>query len=349
MTYSIREQELRPSLAQVLTTHYGRPRHITNLKRERSIYGTSFLIEELTVSLDGGEELSLIFKDLSWRSLSEDARGKKHKFLYDPLREINVYRNILANRPLGQAICYGAGVDQDKDRYWLFLENVPGPELYQTGEFEKWQGVARWLAGFHAQFAPDPTRLLREAPLLRYNRPFYQRWLDRALAFANDPGQGASDETRRQLAWLADRYENVIAALEQLPQTFIHGEFYAANVLVEQLPAGLRVTPVDWEMAAVGPGILDLAALTAGKWTEEQKEALARAYYEGLPRGQQVYPSFAALLRALDYGHLYVSMLWLGWTAEIAPPAESGLNWLAEALRLAEKLDLQPARSHNSR
>ena len=93
-------------------------------------------------------------------------------------------------------------------------------------------------------------------------------------------------------------------------------------------------------MTGIGPGVLDLASLTVGKWTEEQKAAMAAAYFEALPEQYRPYDSLDALITALDYSHIYVSMLWLGWTEEWAPPAQTGLNWLAEAMRLAEKLDL---------
>ena len=34
--------------------------------------------------------------------------------------------------------------------------------------------------------------------------------------------------------------------------TFIHGEFYASNVLVNITGGKLRVCPVDWELAGWG-------------------------------------------------------------------------------------------------
>ena len=45
----------------------------------------------------------------------------------------------------------------------------------------------------------------------------------------------------------------------------------------------LRVYPVDWEMAAIGPGVVDLAAI-AGGWTRRSVRASRRAYLEGSGR-----------------------------------------------------------------
>jgi aminoglycoside phosphotransferase (APT) family kinase protein len=58
------------------------------------------------------------------------------------------------------------------------------------------------------------------------------------------------------------------------------------------------VCPVDWEMAAVGPGLVDLAALSAGGWTAPEREALALAYYAALVPCENWPPD--AFLVALD-------------------------------------------------
>ena len=63
-----------------------------------------------------------------------------------------------------------------------------------------------------------------------------------------------------------------------MPRTVIHGEFYASNVLVAEGPAGTRVAPVDWELAAVAPGAVDLAALVSGDWPEADREEIVAAY-----------------------------------------------------------------------
>ena len=42
--------------------------------------------------------------------------------------------------------------------------------------------------------------------------------------------------------------------LVRLPRTLIHGELYPSNVIVGRGHHRERVCPVDWEMAALGPG-----------------------------------------------------------------------------------------------
>ena len=99
--------------------------------------------------------------------------------------------------------------------------------------------------------------------------------------------------------------------------------------------------PVDWEMAAVGPGLVDLAALTAGGWTADERTALALAYHAALAQAGGPPPAREEeFLTALDYCRLHLAVQWSGWSSGWSPPAEHAQDWLGEALSLAEKLGL---------
>jgi hypothetical protein len=332
--------ELRAALEEALSRRSGTQRRVSRLERWPSIYTTSFAIEELMVRLDDGTSIVLFFKDLSRHALLEDARRVKPTFLYDPLREIETYRSILGPSQLSTAVCYGAIVDPRAERYGLFLEKVLGVELYQVGGLATWRRVAGWLAILHARFAEETGRLTRVAPLLRYDAGFYRLWADRAQASLNRAELPLSRVARRGMEQLFRDYDRVIEHLVALPVTFVHGEFYASNVLVHEEGEGLRVCPVDWEMAAVGPGLMDLAALTAGGWTAPEREALALAYHATLVPCENWPPAPDAFLVALDYCRLHVAVQWLGWSSEWSPPPEHTQDWLGEALGLAEKLGL---------
>jgi aminoglycoside phosphotransferase (APT) family kinase protein len=162
------------------------------------------------------------------------------------------------------------------------------------------------LAAFHSRYQ---NRLPASTHLLRYDRGFYLRWLERAREF-----------TGGRLERVARRYDSVIDRLIELPPTFIHGEFYASNVLVD----GQRIAPVDWEVAAIGPGLVDLAALTMG-WGENERTAIESAYGEVPPD-------------ALHACRLHIAVQWLGWARDWTPPPDHARNWLADALAAAERL-----------
>jgi aminoglycoside phosphotransferase (APT) family kinase protein len=278
-----------------------------------------------------------MFKDLSPRGLTNVARAAKPVFLYDPQREIHTYLELLAPARLGTATCFGAVADPVAGRYWLFLERVRGRELYQVGERDIWRQAARWLAGLHSRFAPQADALKRSAGLLIYDAAFYRLWPGRAVAFAE---AAASPGDAARLRQLAAGYERVVERLLALPVTLLHGEFYASNVIVQETPIGTRVCPVDWEMTAVGPGLVDLAALTAGRWTDDERTDLALAYHAAYPPTDGWPPGPAKFLTALDVCRLHLAVQWLGWARNWSPPRDHVHDWLSDALTLAAKLGL---------
>jgi hypothetical protein len=332
--------ELRGALQEALSRRSGTQQRVVGLKRRPSIYSTSFAIEELDVRLQDGTSLRLLFKDVSQHAVLESARRVKPTFLYDPLREIETYRTILEPNRLGTATCYGAIVDQRAGHYGLFLEKVPGVELYQVGDLTTWQHVARWLAAMHVRFTLETERLAQAARLLRYDANFYRLWIQRARTSRGGAESSKSRDVRSGMERLARSYERVVERLATLPVTFIHGEFYASNVLVHATEGKLRVCPVDWETAAVGPGLIDLAALTAGGWNADEKKTLALAYRAALAPHDDGPPEPDAFLATLDYCRLHLAVQWLGWASGWSPPPEHTQDWLGEALSLAEKLGL---------
>ncbi len=329
---------LRTALEQALTEHAGARVSVAGLVRRPCEYRTSFALEELDVTLADGTVLRAMFKDLSRACLSEGAQRAKPEFLHDPLREIEVYRDLLDGAGLGTPAYHGSAVDPGRDRYWLFIENVRGPVLWQVGEFAVYEETARWLAGMHASLAA--TAPSAPASLLHYDTDLYGTWIRRAREFAERAATPWDDSTRALVIDLAERYEPVIERLASLPVTVIHGEFYPSNVIVGQRAGGVRIAPIDWEIAAVGPGLLDLAALTIGKWTPPQREALARAYRESAEAG----PGAGALPQdfdaALDFCRLHLAVQWIGWDPDWRPPAEHQHDWLAEAVASMQRLGL---------
>ncbi len=251
---------------------------------------------------------TLLLKDLSRGSLTERVRAAKLDFLHDPRREPEVYRSLLAGAGLGTAELAAVVIEPQRERYWLVVEKVPGIELYQVGEHEEWLSAARWLARCHDHFAGlPPTEYL-----LRYDRRFFDLWPARAALSL--PG-----------------YESVTTRLASLPPTLVHGDLYASNVLV----GDERVCALDWELAGVGPGVLDLAALTLGL-PEADAADLVEAYRRALDR-----PPARERLRAdLDAARLHLAIQWLGWSPEWTPPPEHARDWRAELPELAARAGL---------
>ena len=309
--------DLRASLESVLG------RRVQAISRLPSAYRSSFAIENLDLTFDDGRRLALVFKDLGRSALTPAAQGAKPEELLDPCREIEAYLEVLGPEGIDTAACHGAVSDPDRGRYWLFLERVDALPLWQMSDAGAWEEAAAWLADLHGRAVPR-----RHGHLLRYDARYFEGWIERAVAFS----------PRGSLDNVAAAWKGVVERLLAWPQAFVHGEFYASNVLIRDATMRRRVVPIDWEMAGFGPGLLDLAALTSGGWGPAEREQLALLYHRSLP--SRLRPSADELLSALAYFRLFIAVQWLGWSQHWEPPAEHAHDWLAEARAVGRELRL---------
>lgn len=331
------DPQLLRALTEALALAYLRkPLH---MQRSSVPQRSTFPLEQVRVQLRDGEEMRIAFKRLEWSGIRPDAKLSKPPFTFDASREPTVYASLLPLAPAGPPRFLGSLPSEHGRGRWLFLEWVDGRELHQIGSIALWAQAARWLARMHVALAEDLERHASQAALPRHNAAYCKRWAQRASEFAHsEHGDGA-----RFLKQLLSRYDAVLEELLDQPQTVIHGDFYASNVLIgdgpSETPAAgggstVRIAPVDWEIAAVGSGLLDLAALTSGDWSEHDREAMATAYAE--IEGVSPFTS-----RALQLARLHHAVQRLGW----APPGWSAPesqrhDWLAEAIMLAETLEV---------
>jgi aminoglycoside phosphotransferase (APT) family kinase protein len=322
------DPSLRQALERVLAdAGAGSP---LSIRRARSRLGSTFPLERLTVRLGGGAgELHLAFKRLELAALAPAVRLSKPDFVFDPAREPLVYAELLPLVAPGPARFFGAPASSRGDGRWLFVEWVEARPLNEVGARALWYEAARWLALMHVSLARDLDRHRRRARLLEHDAGFCMRWVKRAaqIAQAEDPG----GEAARFLGSLQERYGAVVHALLALPRTVVHGDFYAANVLVDDSDP-TRVAPVDWEMAAIAPGLTDLAALTSGRWSEQERAEMLAAY-----RSVEGVPAFST--GDFELVRLHHAVQRLGWAPPAwRPPRAQRHDWLGEAIALAEAL-----------
>lgn len=334
-------EQLQDALEKVLSEFFSEPVTIQDWHRRVSDYSSSYLLEELDVHVSGHGPLKMMFKDLSRRALLIDASRNKPAFCDDSLREIEIYRRVLQRQQLGTATFYGALVDQEAGRFWLFLERLAPVHLWQMGDFNIWLRISAWLARAHFALAEAAHGSRVFTHLLKHDEEFYTRWMQRAQEFVRQRDKSLEHGATRTIDRIAQNYGAIVERLLRLPRTIIHGEFYPSNVLLENPGADtMRVCAVDWEMAAHGPGLIDLAAMISGSWTVEQREAMARSYYSALADDVRDKWPFERFQSDLLCCRLHQAVQFLGWSRDWNAPPEHAQDWLDEAATIVERLSI---------
>jgi hypothetical protein len=298
------------------------------VEREPFAYSTSFPIEALSIEWADGRCEALVLKRLARAALTDAARLAKPEHVAAHEREPHVYERLLAPCGLDRGIYRGSFSPPAAEESWLLLARVRGPVLFESGELADWEEAARLAAEVHAAGPPAAV-----PPLLGIGSASLASWLERASGFL---GQGES-RARQALARIAAAAKWVGGELEAIPPTVVHGELFPSNVLIDER-ADRRAVAIDWEMAAVGPGLVDLAALTAGELPEGWAEAIEDAYRSRLTElAPELVP--ASFDRALACCRLYLAVERLGWAPRSwEPPAAHRQDWLQVASDLVEGL-----------
>jgi hypothetical protein len=278
---------------------------VMSIARNPCRYATTHPLEELHVALHDGRTIELILKDGGL--LNEEAGDAKPAFLRDAEREVAVFRELLVPSSADVPRLYGSGST------WLLLERVGAPPLTEVGYFSTWEATSRRLAALH-----DLLRGRRCRHLLRYDERFYRRWRERARLLNGDLGA------------IEHAYDRAVQRLLASTPTVIHGELYASNILTD----GARVWVLDWETAALGPALVDLAAFTSGSWDDDARTALALAYHAAMTDP----PPLETFLGELECARLHLAVQWLGWSETWTPPPWQRHDWLAEGLEAAERI-----------
>jgi hypothetical protein len=239
---------------------------IVQVHREEADCATSYHVSVLTVRLSTAEVFRLFVKDFSFSRLPKDGLRPRAE------RELCVYRDLLAEAGLGTARYYGPASPEAEERRVLVLELVKG-ERVRDCALEGWVAAARWLGQMQAYFAQHPARWQACGMLLRHDADFF--WAR---------AEGAVRAVSQAAPWLADRlvkivdgYGPFVEIMTSQPRVLVHGSYRPQNILVD--PAAGRVCPVDWELAAVGAPLYDLAFISDG-FQPPERDRLWHAYLE---------------------------------------------------------------------
>ena len=243
------------------------------------------------------------------------------------VREAGIYRSLSVQLPMPTPALIAA----DPSGSWLVLEAVEAvPAVWGADDYQQ---AITLLARLHERFwglADD----LAAYPWLA--RPLTLDYEIHVYAAATALGQIVRDEwppliahspqTLGTLGQIIFQAEKVVQPLRMVPFTLLHGDFWAGNVVRD---AEGDMIVLDWQLAGIGPGVLDLVVMiTTGQW-------MPRLPASALPLPQPKliarYRREIARLLGLRWSDAEWSELWdhallwrfmqemLPWVASVAP------------------------------
>lgn len=308
----------------------GRPVRVRGLQRDVCEHVSSFQAEHLRVSFDTGECVSVFFKDLNPDHQIETARKVRAGGLDPSYHELCVYQQILSRVDLGTPQLYAARWEPHSGIYWIFLEDVGTSRLRDSRNYARWVPAARWAARFHAATRNLPQ--LQTSFLPVWDLAHYHRCAERVRRIL--PELNAQDQALTSQA--LEQYGSRIGWFAALPKTVIHGQFFGKNIMLRARRGDRMLAVIDWETAALGPGGFDLVSVSSGRWTDEQRQSMWRAYFDEFKHcagSSQSWESFCKELRELE---MYQALEWLGWWRNRSVSHNFG-KWVAELKRITRE------------
>jgi len=257
---------LERHLETELPRYFGHTAEIEALRWEAIDMQTSFAVHILQVHLTSGDTLKLFVKDFSSSILPKDGLEQRSE------RERRVYRELLAQQDLGTAHYFGTVAKPGQTGFYLLLEFVEGMWL-KYRDFDDWVSAAGWLGMLHGTFMNRQDDLAAADFLIRHDAGFFREKAETALTAVSQFSEDYAD----QLTSVLDGYSRLIDIMVSQPATLVHGSFRVQNILVTNTGLATRICPVDWELAATGGGLCDLAFIAHG-YAPDKAEILLNAY-----------------------------------------------------------------------
>jgi Phosphotransferase enzyme family len=320
------EEALRCCLDQIVAARHGRDGAIKRINRRQCDDGSSYATEAVTLTLAGGEQFKLFVKYFG------SSRYHKQEPGWQAERETRVYRDVLARADLGTAEYLGVLCDKSRGRLWLFLEYVGGATLAYR-ELEWWTAAAGWLARLHRYFADDADRIRPLDFLLTHDRNFFQSTAEHALTAVAATSTALAD----RLDELVCRYGSCIDVIVNQPATLVHGSFKPRHVLVDDRSERPRLCPIDWELAASGSNLYDLAFLAHGL-DRAAVEQLLDAYSQEALAHNLPLPEREQMRYIVDCLRLHRILKALGRAQERAFPETRIVKEIEAGERLARRV-----------
>jgi Phosphotransferase enzyme family len=221
---------------------------------ERFELATSYDTYVAIVDFDNGDRRKVFAKDFGSTVRPKDFPKQRRE------REVQVYRDLLEGAGLGTAGYHGSILDEAQGQFWLLLEFVDGTPVGYCDIATSWAPAAAAHGRLHGHFAKHDSALDRRCFLVHHSHEFFWSKVELASRCVS----AIAPERSSALAAIVKRYVTIVDLLAQQPRTLIHGGCRSTNILVNVVAAPSRVCIVDWEEAAYGAPLYDVAYLLDG-------------------------------------------------------------------------------------
>jgi Phosphotransferase enzyme family len=285
---------------------------------------TSYDAHVATVNFDNGATRRVFAKNFGSTVRPKDSPKQRRE------REVQVYRDLLEGAGLGTARYYGSVLDDPQGQLWLLLEFVAGTPVGYCDIATSWAPAAAALGRLHGHFAPHVCALDGCDFLVHHTHEFFWSKVELASRCVT----AIAPERTKELSAIVKRYAPIVDLLAEQPRTLIHGGCRSTNILINIDAEPSRVCIIDWEEAACGAPLCDLAYLLDGI-ERPQLDPLLEAYqHEALTHGISL-PNPRDMKHVIDCFRLHMIMVMLSQAVLKGYTPQSVEKLLAIADRLA--------------
>ncbi|HEV8379253.1 MAG TPA: phosphotransferase [Tepidisphaeraceae bacterium] len=317
-TVDLDEKSLAIAVAEMLSADAGRQVHVREISRQRSPFATLFPAEVLSVFLGDGSEIRLFLKHLGAEQPEQPDKHRRD-------REVLIYQTLLRDQRLPIPHFYGSRYNAQTARHEIYLEYVEAWPL-KYHHLEHWFTAAKRLADFHAHFASRAEFLRNCDFLLHLDENYFTAWAQRAgTALASQ-----SAELTGRLEEIVAHYTQVAQLLTDQPPTLVHNDLAPKNVIADPTHSPTRICLVDWEMAGIGCGLLDLVHLKYGL-QPDQDEQMVAAYRSGLRMTNLLPDDDREFARVLAACELHKTLYRVAHSPDWHLPMTTLAQWVTDA------------------
>jgi hypothetical protein len=318
---------LRRCIEPALTDVLGGQPLIRTVRWERFDLATSYDIHLVTVELESGRTLRVFLKDYGFTVRPKEEPRQRRE------REIRTYRELLAGAQLGTPRYYGSLLDESEERVWLLLEFVDGTPVGYLDIATWWPSATAALGRLHGHFAAHTESLAGCEFLVHHTPAFFWSKLDLASRGVSALAPDLGDSLKR----IARRYAPIVEVMSDQPRTLIHGGCRSTNILVRVASEPSRAAIIDWEEAAYGAPLYDIAYLLDGIEPPTLDPLLDAYRGEAAAYGLSL-PSQRDVAYIIDCFRLHMVLTMLGQAVLKRYTKEGVSNLLAIGTRLSDAL-----------